>query len=193
MISGAEWLTHRGSVGRPVIGDMKILDADGNEPPPGEVGEIYMKGQEGAPPSYAYVGADAKSIDGGWETLGDLGWKDEDGYLYISDRRVDMIVSGGQNIYPAEVENAICRHPKVASAVVVGVPDDDLGHRAHALIQAADGTTAQEILDFLADELVRYKIPRSVEFIDRPLRDDAGKVRRSQMREDAIERMRNNA
>ncbi|URM95519.1 AMP-binding protein [Actinomadura madurae] len=193
VISGAEWLTHRGSVGRPVIGDMKILDADGNEPPPGEVGEIYMKGQEGAPPSYAYVGADAKSIDGGWETLGDLGWKDEDGYLYISDRRVDMIVSGGQNIYPAEVENAICRHPKVASAVVVGVPDDDLGHRAHALIQAADGTTAQEILDFLADELVRYKIPRSVEFIDRPLRDDAGKVRRSQMREDAIERMRNNA
>lgn len=81
----------------------------------------------------------------------------------------------------------------MASAVVVGVPDDDLGHRAHALIQAADGTTAQEILDFLADELVRYKIPRSVEFIDRPLRDDAGKVRRSQMREDAIERMRNNA
>ncbi|MEV5411080.1 AMP-binding protein [Thermopolyspora sp. NPDC052614] len=193
VISGEEWLRHKGSVGKPILGDMKIFDADGSELPPGEIGEIYMKSSAGMPRSYEYVGAEVKTIGDGWETLGDLGWKDEDGYLYISDRRVDMIVSGGQNIYPAEVESAITRHPKVISAVVVGLPDDDLVHRAHALIQAEEGTTAQEILDFLADKLVRYKIPRSIEFIDRPLRDDAGKVRRSLMRDQAIERMKGNA
>ncbi|WP_432969786.1 AMP-binding protein [Dactylosporangium sp. CA-233914] len=192
MISGTEWLRHRGSVGRPAIGDMKILDDEGNELPPGEVGEIYMKGPEGMPASYEYVGAEAKSING-WTTLGDLGWKDEDGYLYISDRRVDMIVTGGANVYPAEVENAIDLHPKVMSAVVVGLPDDDLVARVHALVQAEPGTTAQEILDFLTDRLVRYKIPRSVEFIDQPLRDDSGKVRRSALRDAAIERMKSRA
>lgn len=191
-ISGQEWLGHKGSVGKPVIGDMKVLDTDGNELPPGEVGEIYMHGPEGAPRSYEYVGAEAKRI-GEWETLGDMGWKDDEGYLYISDRRVDMIPSGGANVYPAEVETALDQHPKVISSVVVGLPDEDLVHRVHALVQAEPGTTEREILDFLADKLVRYKIPRSVEFIDQPLRDDAGKVRRSQMRDQAIERMKSHA
>ncbi len=190
MISGNEWLQHRGSVGRPVIGDMKVFDVDGNELPPGEVGEIYMKPPQGAPASYEYVGAKSKTLNG-WTSLGDLGWKDEDGYLYISDRRVDMIVSGGANIYPAEVENAIDQHPKVLSSVVVGLPDDDLGSKVHALVQAEPATTAQEILDFLADKLIRYKIPRSIELTDQPLRDDSGKVRRSQLRDQAIERMTN--
>ncbi|WP_236794240.1 AMP-binding protein [Amycolatopsis sp. GM8] len=192
VITGEEWLTHRGSVGRPWLGDMKVLDIDGNELPPGEIGEIYMKGAEGLGPSYEYVGAQARSING-WETLGDLGQKDEDGYLYISDRRVDMIVSGGANVYPAEVENAIDQHPKVLSSVVVGLPDDDLVQRVHAIVQAEPGTTAQEVLDFLADRLVRYKIPRSLEFTDQPLRDDSGKVRRARMRDDAIERMKTHA
>ncbi|WP_431873738.1 AMP-binding protein [Amycolatopsis sacchari] len=192
LITGEEWLAHRGSVGRPWIGDMKVFDPDGNELPPGEVGEIYMKGAEGMGPSYEYVGAEARTI-GGWQTLGDLGWKDEDGYLYISDRRVDMIVSGGANIYPAEVENAIDQHPAVLSSVVVGLPDEDLGQRAHAIVQAEPGTTAREVLDFLADRLVRYKIPRSVEFTDQPLRDDSGKVRRSKLRDAAIERMKTRA
>jgi bile acid-coenzyme A ligase len=188
MISGSEWLQHRGSVGRPVIGDMKVFDSEGNELPPGEIGEIYMKPPEGAPAPYEYVGAESRQLNG-WESLGDLGWKDADGYLYISDRRVDMIVSGGQNIYPAEVESAIDQHPKVLSSVVVGLPDEDLVTRTHALVQAEPGTTAEEILDFLTDRLVRYKIPRSIEFIDQPLRDDAGKVRRGQMRDAAIERL----
>jgi bile acid-coenzyme A ligase len=192
LITGEEWLAHRGSVGRPWFGDMKVLDANGNELPPGEIGEIYMKGPEGAAPTYEYVGAEAKTLNG-WETLGDLGWKDEDGYLYISDRRVDMIVSGGANIYPAEVENAIDQHPKVLSSVVVGLPDDDLGQRAHAIVQAESGTTERAILGFLAERLVRYKIPRSVEFTDQPLRDDSGKVRRSKLRDAAIERSRTGA
>lgn len=192
MITGSEWLQHRGSVGRPVIGDMKVFDAGGNEAPPGEVGEIYMRGSEGAPASYEYVGAEPKTRNG-WTSLGDLGWKDEGGYLYISDRRVDMIVSGGANIYPAEVENAIDQHPKVSSSVVVGLPDDDLVARVHAFVQAEPGTTEHEILDFLTDKLVRYKIPRSIEFTDQPLRDDSGKVRRSQIRDQAIERMKHRA
>ncbi|WP_445519556.1 AMP-binding enzyme [Streptomyces sp. NEAU-174] len=104
-----------------------------------------------------------------------------------------MIVSGGANIYPAEVENAIDQHPKVLSSVVVGLPDDDLGQRAHAIVQAEPGTTARELLDFLVDRLVRYKIPRSVEFTDQPLRDDSGKVRRSRLRGAAIERVKTRA
>ncbi|GAA5062036.1 bile acid-coenzyme A ligase [Thermocatellispora tengchongensis] len=192
VISGQEWLRHRGSVGRPVIGQMKILDANGDEVPAGTVGEIFMKRPEGTPATYRYIGAEPRGT-GDWETLGDLGWKDEDGYVYISDRRIDMIVSGGANIYPAEVESALDAHPKVLSTVVVGIPDDDLGQRVHALVQAEEGTTAQELLDFLADKIVRYKIPRSIEFIDTPLRDDAGKVRRSLMRDEAIARLTSNA
>ncbi|MBQ0825076.1 AMP-binding enzyme [Streptomyces tagetis] len=192
VITGEEWLERRGSAGRPWLGDMKVLNAEGDELPRGEIGEIYMKGADGLGPNYEYVGAESRSMNG-WETLGDLGWMDEDGYLYISDRRVDMIVSGGANIYPAEVENAIDQHPKVLSTVVVGLPDDDLGQRVHAVVQAAPGTTAQEILDFLADRLVRYKIPRSIEFSEEPLRDDSGKVRRSRVRNDAIERMKSRA
>lgn len=188
-ITGTEWLEHRGSVGKPITGEMKVFGADGREAPPGEVGEIYMKRTEGMPASYTYVGAEPKTLNG-WETLGDLGWKDADDYLYISDRRVDMIVSGGANIYPAEVEAAIDQHPKVGSSVVVGLPDDDLGTKVHAIVQAEPGTAEADILGFLAGRLVRYKVPRSVEFIDQPLRDDSGKVRRGRMRDEAIARLK---
>jgi bile acid-coenzyme A ligase len=188
VITGPEWLEHRGSVGRAVVGEMKVLGEDGQELPAGEVGDIYMRGPM-ALPSYEYLGAESKRQNG-WESIGDLGWTDEDGYLYISDRRVDMIISGGANVYPAEVEAAIDQHPKVGSSVVVGLDDADLGQRVHAVVQAAPGTSVGEVLEFLADRLVRYKIPRSVEFTDQALRDDAGKVRRGQIREEANERMR---
>lgn len=188
-ISGPEWLEHRGSVGRPILGEMKVLGADGAELPPGEVGEIFMRRPAGSPETYRYIGAEATELDG-WTTLGDLGWKDAGGYLYISDRRVDMISPGGANVYPAEVENALDAHPKVLSSVVVGLPDDDLGQRVHALVEAEPGTTAEELIAFVGERLVSYKVPRSLEFIDRPLRDDSGKVRRSQMRDEAIERLR---
>jgi len=111
------------------------------------------------------------------------------GNLYISDRRTDMIVAGGANIYPAEIEAAIDAHPDVISSVVIGLPDEDLGARAHALVQAKAGLTEDTLLAHLAERLVRYKIPRSMEFIDQPMRDDAGKVRRSAMRDSAIDRL----
>lgn len=188
VISGTEWLEHRGSVGKPILGEMIVLGEDGMPSPPGEVGEIYMRRTPGTPPTYRYIGATAKEHDG-WETLGDLGWMDEDGYLYISDRRTDLILSGGANIYPAEVEAALESHPQVLAAVVVGLPDTDLGQRAHAFVQAKGSISEADILDHLADRLVRYKIPRSVEFVDEQLRDDAGKVRRGAMRDAAIERL----
>ncbi len=124
-ISGDQWLTHRGSVGVVVAGEMKVLDDDGNPCPPGVVGEIYMRPNPGSAPTYRYVGTTAKSRDG-WDSLGDLGYFDEDGFLYLSDRRVDMFTVGGRNVYPAEIESALSAHPEVLSCLVVGVPDPEL-------------------------------------------------------------------
>ena len=185
VISGVEWMQHRGSVGRPVTGEIKILDASGQPLPAGEVGEIWMRRSDGAEPTYRYVGAEAREL-GGWESVGDLGWMDSDGYVYISDRRSDLILSGGANIYPAEVEAALEEHPAVRTSAVIGLPDDDLGQRVHAIIQTAEPVTDQTLLDHLAKRLVQYKLPRSFEFVDEPLRDDAGKVHRSALREHRI-------
>ncbi|MCW2750845.1 MAG: hypothetical protein JWR83_1955 [Aeromicrobium sp.] len=188
IISGTEWLAHRGSVGRPVGGDVKICDEGGQEVEPGVTGQIYMRRAGGAPAPYRYVGASAETLPGGWETFGDLGSIDADGYLYLADRRADLIISGGANVYPAEVEAAICEHPKVLSAAVVGLPDDDLGQRVHAVVQAID-LPPEILLAYLAERLVRYKIPRSLHFVDAPLRDDAGKVRRSALRDTELTRL----
>ena len=140
-ISGTEWLSHRGSVGRVVAGEMKVLDDDGNECPPGVVGEIYMRPRPGSAPTYRYVGSTAKTRDG-WDSLGDLGWFDEEGYLYLADRRVDMFTVGGRNVYPAEIENALAEHPAVLSCLVVGVPHEDLGQVPHALVHH-EGTSTR--------------------------------------------------
>jgi bile acid-coenzyme A ligase len=120
-ISGDEWLTHRGSVGTVVAGEMKVLDDDGRPCPPGVVGEIYMRPSPGTPPTYRYIGTTAKSRDG-WDSLGDLGHFDADGFLYLSDRRVDMFTTGGRNVYPAEIENALSAHPEVLCCLVVVSP-----------------------------------------------------------------------
>jgi bile acid-coenzyme A ligase len=181
IIAGDEWLKHPGSVGRCLIGQMRVLSDNGKELGPGEIGEIYMRPPPGAPPTYSYVGAEAKRI-GDWETLGDIGWFDAEGYLYLADRRTDLILRGGANIYPAEVEAAIDAHPAVLSSAVIGLPDDDLGQRVHAIVQASRRLAADELLAFLATKLAEYKIPGSVEFVDEPLRDDAGKLRRSALR-----------
>jgi bile acid-coenzyme A ligase len=187
-ISGTEYLTHRGSVGRPMEGtQIKVMDPDGKELPAGEVGEVYMMPLMGVGSTYHYVGAEPKR-QGEFETLGDIGWLDEEGYLYLADRRTDLIIAGGANIFPAEVEAAIDAHPKVASSAVIGLPDDDLGQRVHAIVHAAEPVSEDELLEHLTDQLVRYKIPRSIEFVDKHLRDDAGKVRRSALREARIER-----
>lgn len=180
-IDGADWLAHPGSVGRPVIGRVKILDADGAELPPGTEGEICTMPGEGQPPSYRYIGAEPRRI-GGWDAVGDLGWLDAQGYLYVSDRRVDLIISGGANVYPGEVEAALDAHPAVLSCAVIGLPDDDLGQRVHALVEAAAPVTGGDLRDFLGERLARYKIPRGFTFTSQPLRDDAGKVRRGELR-----------
>ncbi len=182
VITGAEWLAHRGSVGRPAPGTVQIADADGNELPPREMGEVWLRNVADTP-SYRYVGAEARTLEGGWESLGDMGWLDEDGYLYLGDRATDMILSGGANIYPAEVEFAIQEHPAVRSVAVIGLPDDDKGNTVHAIVEADEGdVTEAQLREFLAERLVVYKIPRTFEFVSEALRDDAGKMRRSALR-----------
>ena len=193
-ISGDQWLTHRGSVGAVVAGEMKVLDDGGNPCPPGVVGEIYMRPSPGSAPTYRYIGVTAKTRDG-WDSLGDLGYFDADGFLYLSDRRVDMFTVGGRNVYPAEIENALSAHPEVMSCLVVGVPDPnsgDLGQVPYALVHAADGSTldAASVKDFLRERISGYKVPHTVEFVGTPLRDDAGKARRSAVRAEIMARLR---
>ena len=187
LISGSEWLEHPGSVGRPT-GDrrIRILDADGRDLPAGEIGEVFMMPPGGPGSTYRYIGAQARSTGDGWESLGDLGCVDADGYLYLTDRRTDMIVTGGSNVYPAEVEAALDAHPAVLSSAVIGLPDDDLGQRVHAIVQASPKPPDDELRAHLADRLVRDKIPRSFEYVDAPLRDEAGKLRRSALRDARI-------
>jgi bile acid-coenzyme A ligase len=183
IITGSEWLTHRGSVGRVTMGEMKVFGDDGRELPPGQTGEIYMRRNEGMPPTYRYLGATPKTLPGGWESLGDLGWFDAEGYLYLADRRTDMILVGGSNVYPAEIEAALEEHPAVQSVAVIGLPDDDLGARIHAIINVKGEVRAEDLKAHLAERLVTYKQPRSYEFVDEPVRDDAGKVRRTALRD----------
>ena len=184
MLDGNEWLAHRGSVGRPVATcEMKIVDEYGATLPANEVGEVYLRPLAGAGTTYHYIGDTARSIDGGWESIGDMGYFDADGYLYLSDRRTDMILCGGANIYPAEVEAAIDAFPGVRSSAVIGLPHPDLGNAVHAIVDAPAGdVTVDALLAHLQERLVRYKLPRSVEFVTTPLRDDAGKVRRKELR-----------
>ncbi|HTP76937.1 MAG TPA: AMP-binding protein [Rhizomicrobium sp.] len=190
-ISGSEWLGHRGSVGRVALGGiMKAFGANGEELPPGQTGEIYMKREPGLPPSYRYVGATARVINGDWESIGDIGWFDEDGYLYLADRRTDMILVGGANVYPAEIEAALEEHPLVASSAVIGLPDDDLGNRVHAIVQPREGLSEDDLHRHLAERLVVYKRPRSFEFVAENVRDDAGKVRRTALRDERIAKLK---
>lgn len=187
-IDGVEWLEHRGSVGKPAKGcQMKILDEDGEELPRGEIGEVYIMPDEGPGTTYEYRGAEPRSRNG-WESLGDMGWMDEEGYLYLADRRADMILSGGANIYPAEVEGALDAHGKVSSSAVIGLPDEDMGNLVHAIVQTKEPVTDEELLEHLKTRLVGYKIPRTFEYVDEPLRDEAGKVRRTALREARIAR-----
>ena len=185
IITGTEWLEHRGSVGRVTTGDMMVCDPDGNELPPGEKGEVWMRSSHRETPTYSYLGAEARTLDGGWESLGDIGWFDAEGYLYLGDRMADMILTGGSNVYPAEVEAAIQEHPAVKSVVVIGLPDEDRGASVHAIVEADPAAIpTDELLRFAGERLAKYKLPRSVEYVAEPLRDDAGKVRRSSLRAD---------
>lgn len=186
VITGPEWLAHPGSVGRPTTGEFMVTDEAGTPLPPNEQGEVWMRPLDGQA-TYRYVGAEARQIGDGWESLGDMGWFDEDGYLYLGDRKLDMILVGGANIYPAEVEGALGEHPAVRSVAVIGLPDDDRGNVIHAIVEADPADVdADTLRAFLAERLVAYKVPRTFEFVDTPLRDEAGKVRRSALRAERL-------
>ncbi|MGV9010467.1 AMP-binding protein [Brevundimonas sp.] len=183
-ISGTDWLAHPGSVGRVLPGyELKVLDEAGEMCAPGQVGEIYFLPLRGRGATYRYIGAEPKA-KGEFETLGDMGHLDEDGFLYLADRRVDLIVTGGANVYPAEVEAAIDAWPGVLCSVVVGLPDADMGQRVHAIVETVDGTLDEEGLHaFLSVRIAPYKRPRTFEITIERLRDDAGKVRRGALRQ----------
>lgn len=180
IINGSEWLAHPGSVGRPALGEMCIRDHDGNTLPPEQVGEIWMRPPAGVQSRAFVVGADQPNHDG-WTTVGDLGWMDADGFVYIADRRSDMIITGGENVFAAEVEAALERHAGVLSSAVVGLPDDDLGQRVHAVVEVADGVTEGQLRDHIDQHLARYKTPRTYELTNQAVRDDAGKIRKADL------------
>ena len=180
-IRADEWMEHEGSVGRPARDTgLKVLDADGNAAPPGQIGEIYMRSALYGGSTYLGAGQ-PKMTEEGYCTVGDVGHLDEDGYLYLVDRRVDLIVSGGANVYPAEVEIALMEHPKVADVVVIGVKDEEWGRRVHAIIEPADPSdppTFDDIRAYAKAKLSPYKVPKSIEIVDEIPRSAATKVNR---------------
>jgi len=155
-----------------------ITDHDGEPVAEGVVGEIWMRPVAGVSMRAVIVGSEPRRRDG-WTSVGDIGWMDGQGYLYISDRRTDMVLSGGENIFTAEVESALDSHPGVRSCVVIGLPDADLGQRVHAIVEVGAGITEDDLRAHMEQRLARYKTPRSYELVNNPLRDDAGKVRKS--------------
>jgi bile acid-coenzyme A ligase len=183
IISGSEWLEKPGSVGRVSEGrKLKIVDPEGRPLGPGEIGDIYCLPPGGPGSTYHYLGALPHRLEDGWETLGDMGYLDEDGYLFLADRRTDLIISGGSNVYPAEVEGAVESYPDVLSCAVIGLPDEDLGATVHAIVQTTSPIEDDALRSYLGDRLVRYKIPRTFEFVREALKDEAGKVRRGALR-----------
>jgi bile acid-coenzyme A ligase len=190
VITGEEWLAHRGSVGKVAFGEMKAFDADGAPLPPGEIGEVFLRRPEDMPASYQYRGATARTLPDGWESLGDIGYFDADGYLYLADRRTDMVLVGGSNVYPAEIEAALDEHPLVQSSAVIGLPDDEMGNILHAIVQPKGEVAEADLREHVRGLLVTYKQPRSYEFVSDNIRDDAGKVRRSALRDERIARMK---
>ena len=187
-ISAAEALSKPGSAGRPIPGvRLKILDENGRDLPPRETGLIYAR-QTGYT-DFTYNNNDAARREmerNGLWTLGDMGWLDEDGYLYLSDRAVDMVISGGVNIYPAEIEAALITMPGVADCAVFGVPDAEFGESLAAAVQLQSGASpspgAEDIKAWLAARIANYKIPRLVVFHDDLPREDSGKIFKRKLR-----------
>ncbi len=184
-LRGDEWLAHPGSVGRGFRDtEIKILDAQGDEVPTGELGQIYLRSPMTG--SYTYRGGAAllPTTPDGFGTAGDIGWLDEDGYLYVVDRRDDMIITGGANVFPAEVESALADHPGIADVVVIGLRDERWGRRVHAVIEPSDPRSPVaevEVLAYAKSRLAAYKVPKTVELVDRIPRSAATKVSRSAM------------
>jgi acyl-CoA synthetase (AMP-forming)/AMP-acid ligase II len=189
VISSAEWLARPGSVGRATKGTVHVVGESGEDLPAGEVGTVYFEGG-GAFEYHNDPAKTAAAFDSrGWATLGDLGRLDEDGYLYLADRRTDLIISGGVNVYPAEVEDALVLHPAVADVAVIGVPDDEMGQAVRAVVQPAAGVQptpelAEELLASCRTTLAGFKLPRSVVFAAELPRLPSGKLLRRRVREE---------
>jgi len=182
---GDMWMARPGTLGLPWGGtQLRILGPDGRDQPPGEIGEIYMRPASGITHHYLGDVPQAPRTDDGFTTIGDLGWLDEDGFLFIADRRVDMIVTGGVNVFPAEIETALSEHPGVADVVVIGLSDPEWGRRVHAIIQPHDPASppsAEEIIAYAKDRLAPYKVPKTVEMVDVIPRSEATKVNRAKL------------
>jgi acyl-CoA synthetase (AMP-forming)/AMP-acid ligase II len=168
-IDSPQWLAHRGSVGRPLMGELHIVDDDGKELPAGETGMVYFGGGG----KFEYHNDPEKTADAyneqGWSTLGDVGYLDEEGYLYLTDRKAYMIITGGVNVYPQETENVLITHPRVVDVAVFGVPNEDFGEEVKAVVQPADMDSAspeleEELMAFCREQLSAIKCPRSVDF-----------------------------
>ncbi|THD79420.1 MAG: acyl-CoA synthetase [Phenylobacterium sp.] len=181
IINSAEWLAHKGSVGRGLTAQVKICDEDGEPLPPRAEGMVFFEGGG----QFEYHGDAAKTAESknrhGWTTLGDVGWLDEEGYLYLTDRKSFMIISGGVNIYPQEIENLLITHPKVADAAVVGAPDEEMGEKVVAVIQPMDWDAdhealRNELMAYTRQNLSHVKAPRVIDFMQELPRHQTGKL-----------------
>lgn len=182
---GDVWLDRPGTLGLPWGGtEIQILDPNGHQLPAREIGEIYMRPASGITHQYLGDVPQAPRTNDGFTTIGDLGWVDEEGFLYIADRRVDMIVTGGANVFPAEIESAISEHPAVADVVVIGLPDEEWGRRVHAIVQPVDPSappSVEQIISHARARMAPYKAPKTVEFVDLIPRSEATKVNRAKL------------
>jgi long-chain acyl-CoA synthetase len=189
--NSADWLTHKGTVGRSLVGEPRVCDGNGYELPAGQVGTLYFSGG----PPFEYHGDPEKTAASrdpkgrGWATLGDVGYLDEDGFLYLTDRVSHMIISGGVNVYPQEAENLLAVHPKVADVAVIGVPDPEMGEQVKAVVQAATMADAgpelaAELIAYCRGQLAHYKCPRSVDFRTELPRLPTGKLLKRVLRDE---------
>jgi long-chain acyl-CoA synthetase len=191
LITGAEWEERPGSLGKVLeVMEVAVLDDDGAPVPAGTAGQIWFRSRLGS--DFEYHGDPDKTAaahrEGGWGTLGDIGYLDDDGYIFLSDRKIDMVISGGVNIYPAEIEGVLVAHPAVADAAVFGVPDDEMGESVLAVVQPADGAVvgdalADELTAHVRQHLAGYKVPRRIEFSDDLPRTPTGKLLKRLLRD----------
>jgi fatty-acyl-CoA synthase len=191
-INSADWLAHPGSVGRPLVGVIHICDDEGDEVPHGEPGIIYFERDEKA---FEYHNDPEKTRSAQhprhplWTALGDVGYVDDDGFLYLTDRKSYMIISGGVNIYPQEIEDCLVMHPKVADVAVFGVPNEEMGEEVKAVVQPVPGVQAspqlaRELEEFARRHIAHYKVPRSIDFRDELPRLPTGKLYKRLLRDE---------
>jgi acyl-CoA synthetase (AMP-forming)/AMP-acid ligase II len=177
-ISPEEWLSHKGSVGRAILGKIHITDSTGHELPAGSTGNVFFSGG----PQFEYFKDPLKTAgaynDRGWSTLGDIGHLDEQGYLYLTDRASHMIITGGVNVYPREVEDVLLTHPAVQDAAVFGIPDAEFGESVKAAVELVEGVDldAAQLISFCREKISHLKCPRSIDFHPQLPRHDTGKL-----------------